>query len=261
MGRVFQEERPAAPLAAITRNVAYGALPRQKLDIYLPKTGKPRAVIVFFYGGAWASGAKWPYRPLGAAFTGRGYALVVPNYRLYPSARFPAFVEDGALALKWTLDNAALFGQVPVFVMGHSAGAHIGALLALDARYLRAHGVDPSSIRGFIGISGPYTLNPAKWPVMREIFAAADPPETARPIRLVQERTTPMLLLHGSRDRVVAVHNSARLAEALQGVGSAAATKIYSSIGHNEMIFAFVWGWRWRASALDDVDAFIKSLL
>ena len=261
MGRVFQEERTAAPLAAITRNVAYGALQRQKLDIYLPNNRKPRAVIVFFYGGAWSSGAKWPYRPLAAAFTGRGYAVVVPNYRLYPSARFPDFVEDAALALKWTRDNASLFGGAPVFVMGHSAGAHIGALLAVDAKYLRAHGIEPSFIRGFIGIAGPYTLNPAKWPVMREIFAAADPPESARPIRLVRERTIPMLLMHGTRDRIVAVHNSERFGAALAEAGSAVETKIYPRIGHNEMIFAFAWGWRWRAKVLDDVDAFITAQL
>ena len=261
MGRVFQEEPPTAPAAQALRNVAYGALARQKLDVYLPKSGKPRAVMVFFYGGGWTSGSKWPYRLLAAAMTGRGFAVVVPDYRLYPAARFPDFVEDAALALKWTQDNARLFGEAPVFVMGHSAGAHIGSLLALDARYLRAHDIVPAFVRGFIGIAGPYTLKPAKWPVVRAIFAAAAPPDSARPIRLVREGAPPMLLLHGGRDRVVAVHNSERFAEALRGAGNAAETKIYRSLGHFEIIVAFVWGWRWRAKVLDDVDAFVTALL
>src|SRR5262249_35646405 len=159
------------------------------------------------------------YGLLGAALTGRGYAAVVPDYRLYPQARFPDFVEDAALAIKWVHDNARRFGNAPVFVMGHSAGAHSGALLAVQPRYLRANGIEPLFIRGFIGISGPYTLNPAKWPVMREVFSTATPPESARPIKLVRERTIPMLLLHGTRDRVVGAQSSERFAATLKDAG------------------------------------------
>src|SRR5258708_34670486 len=122
MGRVFQEERGAPSQAVAMRDIAYGALDRQKLDIYLPKDRKPRAVIVFFYGGGWKRGDRKLYRLLGGALTGRGYALVVPDYRVFPEARFPAFVEDAALAMKWARANAPMFGDAPLFVMGHSAG-------------------------------------------------------------------------------------------------------------------------------------------
>jgi acetyl esterase/lipase len=260
MGRAFQEPQGAAQRASL-RGVAFGTLARQKLDIYLPKGRKPQAVVVFFYGGGWTTGSRAYYRLLGAAFTGRGYALVVPDYRLYPAARFPAFVEDAALALKWVSDNHGEFGGAPVFAMGHSAGAHSGALIALDARYLEAHGIRRDFIRGFIGISGPYTLDPAKWPVIKEVFATATTPESARPIKLVRERTVPMLLLHGTRDRVVGAASSERFATALRERGSAADAKVYPRIGHFEIILAFAWGWRWRAKVLDDVDAFIRSLI
>ncbi|MBI1212033.1 MAG: alpha/beta fold hydrolase [Alphaproteobacteria bacterium] len=261
MERVFQEEASIPSKPADLRHVPYGALQRQKLDVYFPKDGTPRAVIVFFHGGGWTSGNKRIYPLLAAAFTGRGYAVVVPNYRLYPSARFPDFMEDAALAIKWTDDNRGHFGGAPMFVMGHSAGAHIGALLALDPSYLRAHGIEPSHLRGIIGIAGPYTMNPAKWPIMRDIFAAASPPESARPIKLVREQTVPMLLLHGAYDRVAKEANSTRLAEALKNAGSVAELKVYPRIGHFEILLAFVWGWRWRAKVLDDVDAFIKRTL
>ena len=257
MGRVFQEEAHAPSQAVAMRDVAYGALPRQKLDFYLPKGRTPRAVIVFLYGGGWTTGSKWPYRLLGSALTGRGYALVVPDYRLFPAARFPDFVEDAALAVKWVRDNMQMFGAAPVFVMGHSAGAHSGALLALEPRYLAAHGIEPSFVRGYIGIAGPYTLDPAKWPVVREVFSTAVPGEVARPIKLVRERVAPTLLLHGARDRVVALHNSARFADALKATGSDTEVKVYPRIGHIEIIVAFAWGWRWRARVLDDVDAFV----
>jgi acetyl esterase/lipase len=261
MGQVFQEQALAPPQAMATRHVSYGALQRQTLDIYLPKDRKVRAVIVFFYGGGWTTGNKRLYPLLAAAFTWRGYAVVVPNYRLYPSARFPDFVEDAALAIKWVQDNAEQFHSAPMFLMGHSAGAHIGALLSLDARYLRAHGIEPSIIRGFIGVAGPYSLNPAKWPVVREIFAPATPPESARPIKLVRERAAPMLLMHGTLDRVAKAENSTRFAEALKSAGSPVELKLYPRIGHFEILLAFAWGWRWRAKVLDDADAFITQQL
>jgi acetyl esterase/lipase len=261
MGAVFQEQASAPPEAVSLRHVPYGALPRHQLDIYLPKNRKPRAVIVFFYGGGWTTGNRRLYGLLGSALTGRGYAVVIPDYRLYPSARFPDFVEDAALALKWVQVNRARFDGAPVFLMGHSAGAHIGALLTLDASYLRVHGIEPSLVRGFVGIAGPYSLNPAKWPILRDIFAAATPPESARPIKLVREPVAPMLLLHGALDGVAKSHNSSRLADVLKAAGSPVELKVYPRIGHYEIILAFVWGWRWRVPVLDDVDAFVTRQL
>jgi len=257
MGRVFQEEHAAPSQAVAMRDVAYGPFERQKLDIYPTKGGKPRAVIVFFYGGGWKRGDRKLYRLLGGALAGRGLALVVPDYRVFPEARFPMFVEDAALAMTWVRDNAAMFGGAPIFVMGHSAGAHIGALLSLDRRYLSAHDIESSLVRGFIGLAGPYTLDPAKWDSTRDIFAAAQPAEAARPIKLVREGVAPMLLLHGGNDKTVGVHNSEHFADALKAHGNAAELKIYRGIGHLEIMIAFAWPWRWRARVLDDVDAFV----
>ncbi len=244
--------------------VAYGPLPRQKLDVYLPKKGDVRATILYLYGGGWVSGARWYYRLFGRMMAGRGYAVVVPDYHLYPDAAFPAFVEDAALAFKWVHDNVAQWGGSTsrVFVMGHSAGAHISALLALDPKYLQTHGLDPSAIKGVIGLAGPYTLNPLKWRGVQDIFAAStDAPHSARPIKLARAGAPPMLLLHGVRDRIVKSDASVNLAGALSAAGSKAEAKIYPGIGHFEIFGSYLWGLRWRAGVLKDTEAFIAERL
>lgn len=258
-----QPERSGSAREKIaTRHIAYGELQRQKLDTYLPKGGRARAIILYLYGGGWVSGARWYYRLFGRMMAGRGYAVVIPDYHLYPQAAFPKFVEDAALAFKWTHDNAKRLGGEPthIFVMGHSAGAHIATLLALDPKYLGAQDLSPSAIRGVIGIAGPYTLNPLKWSVMEDIFAsAADAPHGARPIKLARAGAPPMLLLHGMKDRVVKADASVNLASALTAAGSQAEAKLYPRIGHFEVFGAFLWGWRWRASVLRDTEAFIAT--
>jgi acetyl esterase/lipase len=247
-----------------TRHVPYGPLPRQKIDVYRPQGAPTKAVILYLYGGGWVSGARWYYRLFGQTMAGRGYAVAVPDYHLYPHATFPAFVEDAALAFRWVRDHAAQLGgnSSRVFVMGHSAGAHIAALLALDPRYLRAHGLDPSAIMGVVGLAGPYTLDPLKWRGVKDIFAPSQAaPHAARPIKLVRAGAPPMLLLHGERDRIVGAHASVNFAGALKAAGSEAEAKIYPRIGHVEIFAAFLWGWRWRASVLQDTEAFIDAHL
>src|SRR6185295_14581659 len=96
--RAHKSERgEAAGARTATRHIAYGALPRQKLDIYLPRGGRARTIILYLYGGGWVSGARWYYRLFGRLMAGRGYAVVIPDYHLYPQASFPKFIEDAAL--------------------------------------------------------------------------------------------------------------------------------------------------------------------
>lgn len=243
-----------------TRGIAYGALARQRLDVYAPRNGKARAILLFLYGGGWVSGHRWYYPLFGHTFAQRGLTCVVPDYHLYPQARFPSFVDDAALAFKWVHDHADELGgsDLPIFVMGHSAGAHISALMALDPSYLGAHGLSPAAIKGVIGLAGPYSLNPLKWPGVKDIFApSASAPHSARPIKLARAGAPPMLLLHGARDRIAKADASVNFALALTEAGSDARAKIYPGLGHFEIIACLLWGWRWRASVLADAEAFI----
>jgi acetyl esterase/lipase len=257
--------RPARPEGwdEPMRGVSYGVLARQKLDIYRPKAGA-RAIVLFIHGGGWVSGSRRHYKLLGHTLARRGFACVVPDYQLYPKSRFPSFVEDGARAFKWTHDHAVQIGgrRLPIFVMGHSAGAHIAALLALDPDYLRAHELSTDAIAGVIGLAGPYTLDPLKWPGVKDIFAASSAaPHSARPIKLVRAGAPPMLLLHGASDRVVKSDASVNLASALMQTGSQADAKVYPGIGHLGVLISFLWGLRWRASVLSDTQAFIADRL
>src|SRR3954471_10166956 len=127
-------------------NLSYGKEPRQSLDVYTP-CGDPKhaPVVIFFYGGYWQWGSKSDYRFVGQALASKGFIAVLPDYRLYPRVTFPAFVEDGAQAVRWTRDHIARYGGDPnrLYLMGHSAGAHTAALLAVDPHYLQDAGVDP----------------------------------------------------------------------------------------------------------------------
>ena len=157
-----------------TRNIAYADGPRHRLDIYAPLPAvTPAPVIVFFYGGGWASGSKAMYRFVGAGLAARGVLVVIPDYRLYPEVRFPAFMDDAATAVAWTRANASRFGGDPrrLFLMGHSAGAQIATLLALDAGYLRSVHLSPRrDVCGVIGLAGPYDFLPLRSATLRDVF-------------------------------------------------------------------------------------------
>lgn len=148
-------------------DIPYGPGERQVLDVYLParvardwptepNAGAP--VVVFFYGGSWQSGKRNDYLFVGEALASRGFVAVVPDYRTYPATTFPGFIDDAARAVAWARGHAAAFGGDPrrVFLMGHSAGAQIAALLATDGRYLAASKMRNSEIAGVIGLAGPY---------------------------------------------------------------------------------------------------------
>jgi acetyl esterase/lipase len=255
-GAAVGGDRDSSPL----RHVPYGDDPRQRLDVYLPQHRRVASTIVFFYGGGWVSGARWYYRLLGQALAKRGHIVIIPDYRLFPQVRFPDFNQDAALALSWAHQNLLRLGGHPsrLFLMGHSAGAHIAATLALDPRYLASHSMVPGQIAGVIGLAGPYTLNPLKWQGVREIFSpSADEPQAARPIKLVRAGAPPMLLLHGARDRVVGAHASVLMSEALLRAGSHASAEIYKGLGHTGILTSLMPGLRWRSPALKHAEAFL----
>lgn len=247
----------------LTRSIAYAERSRHRLDICCPAQSKRAPVVVFFYGGAWRSGNKGLYRYVAKALARRGYVAVVPDYRIYPEARYPDFLEDGARVVRWVKDNAERFGGDPdkIFLKGHSAGAHIAAMLSIDGRWLGQVGLDPRrDIAGLIGIAGPYDYMPLRDETLKEIFGGADRPET-QPIFHVAPGAPPTLLVTGGRDRVVEPGNSTRLAARLVSVGNAATVKTYGRVGHYIIIAALAPLLRWFVPVLRDIDAFISTTL
>lgn len=255
---------PLRVLSAITghrglvlrANVAYGPLPRQTLDVYTPANVAADApVVVFFHGGSWAIGDKDEYGFVADALKAAGYVVVIPNYRLSPDVTFPAFVEDGAAAVAWVAEN--LPGR-PLFLAGHSAGAHIAALINLDERYLAGKGVH---IAGTIGLSGPYDFLPLTEERYKRVFPEATRDES-QPINFVDGGEPPMLLVTGDDDRTVSPGNTTRLAAAIGAKGGQATVKIYPDVGHlgTMLALARVLPYR-KPPVIGDVVAFINSVV
>ena len=240
-------------------DIPYADGVRRKLDVYQPRAAAGAPVVAFFYGGRWSSGAKELYRIFAAALAARGYVVVIPDYRLYPDVKFPGFVEDGAMAMRWTRDNIAKFGGDPhrVFAMGHSAGAYIAAMLALDPQWLDGVGLDAGrDIAGLIGVSGPYDFLPLKDPDLVDIFGGVNRAVT-QPITFAEGRKPPALLVTGGADNVVDPSNATRLADRLRRGGNDATAILYRRFGHITVLFGYaplLWN---CLPAMHDLDAFV----
>lgn len=248
-----------------TRDLAYGPLPRQKLDVYRPDSIPASApVVIFFYGGDWQNGKKADYFFAAQALVSRGFVAVLPDYRLYPSVTFPAFVNDGALAVRWVHDNIHIFGGDPshVYLMGHSAGAHIVALLTLDGHYLKDVGLDRNSIRAAVALSGPYDFFPSKedWGVFGITSRQQAPDPKMEPINFVDGREPPMLLIQGLKDKTVNPDNATRLAARIRSRGGTVLLIEHPGLAHIEPVLALAWSFRWIAPVLDEAATYLRCI-
>lgn len=241
--------------------VAFGAH-GQRLDVWRPTGGgaASRPVIVFFYGGGWVSGARGDYGFAARAFAARGFVVVVPDYRKVPQVRFPAFVQDGADAVKWTRENVARLGGDParVGLAGHSAGAYTVAMLALDTRWLRAIAVDPGIVRAGVGLSGPYDFYPFTSQRAIDAMQGVAEPALTQPISFARADAPPLLLVTSSEDTVVRPRNTEALAAALKARGARVETRSYPGLSHEEVVMALAKPFRGKGAILDDSVAFLN---
>ena len=247
----------------VAEGLAYGADPRQRLDVYAPSEAVGSApVLVFFYGGSWKSGSRSYYRFVGEAFAACGYIVVVPDYRLHPAVRFPAFVEDGAEALKWVERNISQFGGDPsqIILAGHSAGAHLAALLLFDQHYLADVGFDRDRLFGFVGLAGPYAFNPLAYESTQQVFATVDHPDKARPIAFVDGSEPPVLLMHGESDDTVEMVNAKKLAARVREAGGEAQFMTYPGRTHAGLILSLAAPFRGRDSVHADMLTFMNRM-
>ena len=246
----------------LTADVAYGDDERQRLDVYEPVVGGPPGpLVVFFYGGGWRNGDKDNYEFVASALTAAGMTVVIPDYRLYPDVRFPAFIEDGATAVAWSMQNANRFGADAnaVFVMGHSAGAHIAATLAYDRRYMNAEPV-AQEIAGFVGLSGPYDFLPFSFDYLDSLFPEENR-ALSQPVNLVTPKAPPTLLIHGTADKTVRPSNSESLERKLRSNGVPVDLKTYDDIGHARVVAALAPPLDFLAGTLDDTVSFVDGIV
>ena len=147
-------DKPAFPPTAA--NVAYGEHERNVLDIYAPPGAKNLPVVFWIHGGGWQQGDKSGVLEKPKAFTGNGFVFVATNYRLLPNVDMRTLIRDVAKSLGWVHEHIAEHGGDPqrIFVMGHSAGAQLAALLCTDDRYLKAEDVPFAALKGCVPVDG-----------------------------------------------------------------------------------------------------------
>jgi acetyl esterase/lipase len=222
-------------------DLVYGPGPTNTLDLYSPRNAAGSPVVVFFFGGGWNSGDKSEYRFVGAALAAAGIVTVIPNYTLYPQAKFPRFMQDAARSVAWIRAHARDWGGDPdqVFLVGHSAGAQIAVLLALDQEYLRQVGGGDQWLRGIVGLAGPYNFLPFTDAYLNDLFGPPADFGRSQPINYVRADAPPLLLMHGLRDKRVSSDNTRSLAAALRAIGAPVSTQYFPCANHGDLVAAF----------------------
>lgn len=243
----------------VKRGIIFDAAHGIALDVYAPHAAAAAPLVVFFYGGSWEGGRRRWYRYVGEALASHGLIAVIPDYRKYPDVRFPQFMDDAARAVKWSVEHAAEYGGDParVFVMGHSAGGHIAALLACDKRYLASVGMSPRDLAGMVGLAGAYAFLPY---VDDEAEIFGDDPKgryDSQPINFVDGDEPPMLLLQGRDDDEVTPNNAEAMAERAQAMDGTAALKIYPGVDHGGLLLALAHAGKHDSPALRDLLDFV----
>jgi len=255
----------------ILRGLAYGdpSGTQQRYDIYFPAgasadeaahcgTTKYPALL-FFHGGSWRDGDRESYAFVGRAFAARGFITFIADYRKAPAHRFPDFIDDAAAAIasaRRELGKRDCADPDRLFVMGHSAGAHITMLAALDPKWLGAHGLDSSAIAGIIGLAGPYDFYPFTSDAARDALGHWPKPEETQPIHFANGNAPPMLLLTGDADTTVKPRNSKVLAKRIAESKGSAHTEFYPGVTHSGIIMAIARPFRGKAPVIDDILAF-----
>ncbi|HEY6964540.1 MAG TPA: alpha/beta hydrolase [Erythrobacter sp.] len=237
----------------------------QSLDIWKPEAAAAGKlpVVIFWYGGGWAKGDRTSYAFAGRALAREGFLVVIPDYRKVPAIRFPAFLDDGAEAVRWVQDNVAAHGGdgTRVAFMGHSAGAYQAVMLALDSKRLVAAGADPANVKAVVGLSGPYDFHPFTSDRAIAAFSQWPRPEETQPITYARADAPPALLVTSDGDETVRPKNANNLGAKLRGLGAPVEVKNYGPLDHEDIVMALSVPFRSKGPVLSDSVAFLKARL
>jgi len=237
----------------VLRGIAYGPLPEQRLDLYLPspREALPRPAVLSLHGGGWQGGDRGDPRMVARVarpLAERGYAVAAASYRRAPAHRFPAQLEDAALAIRWLRESAADHGIDPARLgaVGGSSGGHLAALLGTSAA------AGETGLRGVVCLLAPADLSPPGWldrvadpdlrsalaRIVRDLLGVSweeDPSawRRASPLDRASSGSVPFFLLPGRDDEVVPVDQALRFAAALARHGVEVETEIVDGLGHD----------------------------
>lgn len=236
----------AEPLPG-TREIAYGANPKQRLDLVTPASAGRAPLLLFIHGGGWMIGDKRSGISVKAAhFTANGWAFASTNYRLVPAATVESQAADIAAAIARLRADAAANGldSEKIVLMGHSAGAHLAALVGTDPQYLSAAGVPMSVIEGVILLDGAgYDIAAQMHRSDNQVSAmydAAFGPDPARqkrlsPIAHVAAPNAARWLILPIEKRADSQAQSDALASALRSAGAAAKVVVVPGESHSSL--------------------------
>jgi len=242
----------------LTENISYAEHEKNKLDVYQPAE-KPRGTIVFFYGGCWGACTRLTrekYRFVAQALTAKGYLVVIPDYRRYPDVLFPQIMEDSAAVVRWVQKNITQYEGDPeqLFLMGHSSGGHLAAMLTVNESYL---GSDlHKNIQGFIGLAAPYDFIFDE-PYLEKLFATVDYAES-QPSTFIDGSEPPLLLLYGDKDTSVYPRNIINMEKAVRKKKGKAEVHIYKDVDHVDILSAFSIPLRNHYKVMQDVTDFLE---
>jgi len=241
-------------------NIPYHA--NNFLDVYIPDSvsdEKQLPVIVFFYGGCWGAcqnTQKQDYEFIADALTQKGYVVVIPNYRHYPEVMFSTIISDAAYATLWVTENISGYkgDSQNIFLMGHSAGAHLAIMLSVNQKYLKSETYN--SIKGGIGLAGPYDFIPYTEPYLPGVFGPESDAAYSQPINYIQGDEPPLLLMYGDKDDTVKPKNIINLTRKIKQKNGRVTAKYYEDLDHVEIMTGFTRPLR-NPKLVDDVDEFI----
>ena len=239
---IFTSCAPVSLLNSITpsksyllrKNVSYGGLGSQVMDIYQATTKKENSpIIVFIHGGSWDSGSKDIYKFFAEGFTSEGYDVAVPNYRLFPEIIYPDMLHDTAKAVAY-LSN--LFSNRKVVLIGHSAGGYNALMVAMNKDYLEEEGISVcSTISGVVSISSPTGVYELKKEPLISIFPSRFKHNDA-PLAYVDNATPSLLVINGLADKTVGPKNAVILSERINQRGGKSVLKLYPDTNHTQAV-------------------------
>lgn len=233
----------------LVEQALYGDAAAQKVRVYREGGGDAsRPIFLFVHGGSWRWGDPDDYGFVARAIAPEGFVVVLAGYRLEEAGRYPAMLQDTAEAIAWTRANAARLGGDPgrIVLAGHSAGAYNVVQVALEPRWLEASGVPMETIKGVVGLAGPYDFFPYDSESTRASFGSVGVGAESQPVNHAHADAPPMLLVHGEQDTLVKPRNTRALAAALGEKGASAETVFYPEMDHNPPLISLASPWRDR---------------
>ena len=215
---------------------------RQTLDVYSPKEGKDHPIVFWIHGGGWQAGDKAEVQQKPQAFVDAGFVFASTNYRFVPQVGIREMAGDVAKSIRWIHDHAAEFGGdgKTIFVMGHSAGAQLAALVCTDERYLKSEGLSLAIVKGCVPVDGDTYDVPLQIATVEERRAnsykmkfgsEASQRELSPVTHIAKGKGIPPFLILHVADHPEVKMQSRRLAKALEEAGVAA--KAYAAEGKN----------------------------